>query len=107
MGFNSKSDSIGDINEGVKIWQTKEGAVLLDVRTEDEYKQGHIEGSMNHPLVKITTIGPVLSDKNVPLYVHCLSGARSARAVDWLMKAGYADVTNIGGIRDYKGPLVK
>ncbi len=107
MGADQMPESIDDINIGVEAWKSTEGAVLLDVRTADEYKEGHIEGSLNHPLEKITTIGTVLADKRVPLFVHCLSGARSTRAAAWLLQNGYSNVTNIGGIRDYRGPVVK
>ena len=69
-----------DINQGVKEWRETHGAVLLDVRTKVEYADGHIEGSVNIPLDELETIGRVVPDKGTPIFVHCLSGARSASA---------------------------
>jgi len=94
-----------DINKGVEEFMENEGSVLLDVRTAQEYSQGHIPGSINIPLDSIDEIGNIVSDKNVPLYVHCLSGARSGRAVSALMGMGYGNVKNIGGINSYKGKI--
>lgn len=105
MGLIFSADK-PEINAGIELWKETSGAILLDVRTEDEYKEGHIEGSLNHPLEKITTIEAVLPDKETPLFVHCLSGARSARACAWLKQHGYTNVTNIGGIRDFKGAII-
>ena len=95
-----------DINEGVRSFRERENAVLLDVRTREEYASGHIEGSRNLPLDEIDRVDSVIKDKNVPLYVHCLSGGRSARAVAYLKGKGYKDVHDIGGIGSYKGMIV-
>ena len=96
-----------DINAGVAEYQSTEGAVLLDVRTPDEYRGGHIEGSVNLPLDRIGTIENVVKDKETALFVHCLSGARSGQAVSQLKRMGYTNVTNIGGISNYRGKVVK
>ena len=96
-----------DVNAGVEEYRSTDGAVLLDVRTANEYRQGHIEGSVNLPLDKIGRIGNLVKDKNTPLYVHCLSGARSGQAVSHLKKMGYANTKNIGGISGYRGKVVR
>ncbi len=96
-----------DINSGVSEFKSAAGAVLVDVRTALEYSQGHIEGSINIPLDKISDIKGRVKDKSAPVYVYCLSGARSGQAVSYLKKNGYTDVTNIGGISAYKGKAVK
>ncbi len=95
-----------DINEGVKRFRESRNAFLLDVRTREEYASGHIEGSRNLPLDEIGRVDSVVKDKNVPLYVHCLSGGRSARAVAYLKSKGYKDVHDIGGIGSYRGKIV-
>ncbi len=95
-----------DINEGVKSFQENKNAVLLDVRTREEYASGHIEGSRNLPLDEIDRVDFIIKDKNVPLYVHCLSGGRSARAVAYLKGKGYKNVHDIGGIGSYRGRIV-
>ena len=69
-----------DINQGVKEYSTTDGAVLLDVRTPDEYRQGHIPGSKNVPLQSIDKVAGMIDNKATPIFVHCLSGARSRQA---------------------------
>lgn len=96
-----------DINAGVAECQSTDGAILLDVRSVEEYRGGRIEGSVNLPLDKIATVGNIVKDKKTPLYVHCLSGARSGQAVSRLKQMGYTNATNIGGISGYRGKVVK
>ena len=94
-----------DINEGINEFNKTQNAVLLDVRTEDEYRGGHIEGSINIPLQKIQNVSEIIKDKNTPLFVFCYSGARSGQAVSYLSKIGYTNVKNIGGISQYRGKI--
>lgn len=96
-----------DINEGVEQYKKTNGAVLLDVRTKEEYADGHIEGSVNVPLDVVTSVQSVVKDKNTPLFVYCFSGSRSGQAVSILKRMGYNDVTNIGGICSYSGKAVR
>lgn len=96
-----------DINSGVEEWRSRADAVLLDVRTADEYRQGHIDGSINIPLQNITAVKSRIPDLNKPLYVYCYSGSRSSQAVSALKSMGYVNVTNIGGICSYRGRTVK
>lgn len=95
-----------DINAGVEQFYKTENAVLIDVRTEDEYKGGHIEGSINIPLQKISDVQNRIKEQNPPIFVHCLSGGRSAKAASVLKSMGYTNVTNIGGINGYRGKVV-
>lgn len=106
MGLFNLSRNV-DINAGVMECKTTVGAVLLDVRTAEEYRDGHIDGSVNLPLDKISAIENVVKDKSTPLYVHCLSGGRSGRAVSYLKQIGYTNVKNIGGINSYHGKVVR
>ena len=92
-----------DINSGVNLFRKTPGAVLLDVRTPQEYAERHIEGSINIPLQVLGTSLDRLPDKNAVIFVHCLSGGRSGVAVSFLQRSGYVNVTNIGGIKDYTG----
>ena len=92
-----------DINKEVNRCRTTKGAVLLDVRTEEEYRRGHIGGSRNIPVEKIDNAANLLHDKSAPLFVYCQSGARSRKAVSRLKKMGYTEVYNIGGIESYQG----
>ncbi len=106
MGFFDFLRS-SDINQGVTEWSNTPNAVLLDVRTQEEYQEGHIPGSKNVPLSMINKISSVVWDKDTPLYVHCLSGARSRQAVASLGQMGYTNVKNIGGISAYRGKVEK
>ena len=96
-----------DINDGVEKYKNTKGAVLIDVRTPDEYRQGHIPGSKNVPLQQFTDITSVVEDKDTPLFVYCYSGARSRRAATAFERLGYRNAVNIGGVDSYKGKLEK
>ena len=89
------------IDAAVDALRDRAGAVLLDVRTPDEYAAGHIPGSMNHPLERLQTYD---GDTDETIYAYCRSGARSERAVLLLRQLGY-EAVNIGGIIDYHGAL--
>lgn len=107
MGMFHFFRNAADINAGVAEYKATNGAVLLDVRTAEEYHNGHIDGSVNVPLDRISFIVNTVRDKNTPLYVHCLSGGRSGQAVSYLKKIGYMNAKNIGGIAEYRGKVVK
>ena len=94
-----------NINQGVKEYSATPGAVLLDVRTSEEYRGGHIPGSKNVPLSSIDKIASVAENKDTALFVYCYSGARSRQVVGLLQRMGYRNVTNIGGIAAYAGKL--
>lgn len=96
-----------DINAGVAEYKTTDGAVLLDVRTAEEYRDGYIDGSVNVPLDRISSIEDTVKDKSTPLYVHCYSGSRSGQAVAYLKQMGYINAKNIGGISSYRGKVIR
>ena len=94
-----------DINQGVQEFKNAAGAVLLDVRTPQEYREGHIPGSQNVPLQQLDKVEEVTENKDTILYVYCRSGARSRQAVSLLQAMGYTNVHNIGGITAYSGKV--
>ena len=94
-----------DINQGVKDYHNIPGAVLLDVRTPQEYGEGHIPGSKNLPLQTIDKVDSIVENKDTVLYVYCHSGARSRQAASLLQYMCYSNVTNIGGITAYSGKV--
>ena len=94
-----------DINKGLKEYAEAENAVLLDVRTPQEYREGHIPGSKNVPLQQLDKISSVIDNKNVPMFVYCYSGGRSRQATSMLQHMGYTNVQNIGGIAAYSGKV--
>lgn len=107
MGLFNFFRNTADINTGVAEYETTDGAVLLDVRTAEEYRDGHIEESTNVPLDRISSVESTVKDKNTPLYVYCYSGSRSGQAVSLLKQMGYTNAKNIGGIGSYRGKVVK
>ena len=74
-----------------------EKAVILDVRTPEEFSNGHVEESINYEwqeiALKIRDI-----DKNEKIYLYCRSGNRSQKATNILLDLGYKDVTNLGSL---------
>ena len=94
-----------DINQGVQEYKNAAGAVLLDVRSPQEYREGHIPGSQNVPLQQLDKVEEVTENKDTVLYVYCHSGARSRQAVSLLQAMGYTNVHNIGGIAAYSGKV--
>ena len=94
-----------DVNQGVAHYHNTPGAVLLDVRTPQEYSEGHIPESKNVPLQTLDKISSVADNENIPLFVYCHSGARSRQAAAVLQSMGYTNVTNIGGIAAYSGKV--
>lgn len=90
-----------NLEEGLEKAKNTPNSVILDVRTEQEYRSGHVPGSKNIPLDRIDTIS---IPKDRPLFVYCLSGARSGNACSALKRQGY-NATNIGGISGYKGEV--
>lgn len=95
-----------DINEGVSRFGDTPGSVLLDVRTREEYAGGHVPGSRNLPLQELAQAAGALARRDTPIFVYCLSGARSGQAVSLLRRMGYENVTNIGGISRFRGKVV-
>lgn len=94
-----------DINAKLQEARAVEGAVLLDVRNADEFRQGHIPGSVNVPVDCIEKAADVIAAKDTPVYAYCLRGSRSKRAVAALKAMGYTNVCSIGGINRYKGEI--
>ena len=96
-----------DINRELEQFHKTPGAVLLDVRTSQEHRDGHIPGSVNLPLQSLSAIGHVVPNQSTPLFVYCQSGFRSKQAVRQLLAMGYLSVTDLGGLSDYHGNLVQ
>lgn len=77
-------------------------AVLIDVRTEQEYAAEHAEGAINIPLASIqSNVFPEVS-RSGNIYLYCRSGARAASATTLLKQAGFINVTNITSLDSWK-----
>ena len=94
-----------DINQGVEEYRAVPQAILLDVRTPEEYGGGHVPRSRNLPLQQIEKITSIAEKKETPLFVYCQSGARSRQAVSLLQRMGYENVNDIGGMAAYRGEV--
>ena len=88
--------------EARQIMDSEEGYVILDVRTQEEYDQGHIPGAILIPNTEIEARAEQeLPDKDQLILVYCRSGRRSKLAADILVSLGYTDIREFGGIIDW------
>jgi|DewCreStandDraft_1066081.scaffolds.fasta_scaffold00034_100 phage shock protein E len=79
--------------------QLRAGAQVVDVRTPEEFRQGHLPGATNVPLDQLSRLAPkVFPDKTQPLLLYCRSGRRSEMALQELRSLGYSNVWNLGGL---------
>ena len=77
----------------------KDKAILVDVRTDQEYAEGNLEGSVNISVDTINTmIETMVTDKNTHIIVYCRSGNRSAAAAQTLINLGYKNVYDLGAM---------
>lgn len=96
------------MSEAIDIMNTESNYIILDVRTLDEYEQGHIPGAI---VVPNESIGDKniqeLPDKNQLILVYCRSGNRSKQAAAKLVKLGYSNIKEFGGIINWPLEIVK
>ena len=88
--------------EGLIEFKNTPGAVLLDVREQTDYDEGHIPGSIHADL---QTIQFRHEDPETPIFIYCYQGNRSAMAASILQEHGFMRVKDIGGIDWYDGEL--
>ena len=94
------------MNDIVQIMEENENYIILDVRTQAEYNQGHITNAICIPNETIDeNVVNKLLDKNQMILVYCRSGNRSKQAAEKLKKLGYTDLIEFGGIIDWKGEI--
>ena len=88
--------------EAKQIMDSEEDYIILDVRTQDEYDQGHIPGAIVISHEEIAEKAEkVLTDKNQMILVYCRSGRRSKIAAEALVELGYTNIKEFGGIIDW------
>jgi len=88
--------------EAKKRLDSDKSIVLLDVRTQEEYDEKHIPGSILIPVDELEKRAELeLPDKNAEIFVYCRSGRRSVTASEILVRLGYTGVYNLGGINDW------
>lgn len=99
-----------DINESLEEIKLVRNAVIVDVRTPEEYREGHVPGAIN---IEADLCGrknrayveSILTDNTAHIYTYCFSGARSGMAAAFLRQMGYDRAENIGGFGNYEGPV--
>jgi rhodanese-related sulfurtransferase len=82
--------------------QAGDDFILLDVRTPEEWADGHIDGATLIPLDELETRAASELPKDADIVVYCRSGNRSAQAADYLVGAGYSYISDMGGIQDWQ-----
>ena len=94
--------------EAKEIMDTEQNYIILDVRTEEEFAAGHIKDAILIPDTEITEKAEdVLTDKDQQILVYCRSGRRSKNAASQLVKLGYSNVKEFGGIIDWPYEITK
>ena len=95
------------MQEAVEMMGKEEDYIILDVRTHEEFAAGHIPGAI---VIPNETIGtgeiPQLPDKDQLIMVYCRSGNRSKQASDKLVRLGYTNIVEFGGIINWPGEVI-
>ena len=111
--FNVKEENISKVkyvsmNEIKSIMNENENYIILDVRTIEEYNEGHIPNAICIPNETIDeTVITKLPKKEQLILVYCRSGNRSKQSVTKLAKLGYQNLAEFGGIIDWDGEIEK
>ena len=108
-GAQSEESTYRQVNaeEADSMMEEESGYIILDVRTAQEYSEKHIPGAINIPNETIGTEDiPELPDKEQLILVYCRSGNRSKQASEKLVKLGYTNIVEFGGINDWTGETV-
>lgn len=92
-----------EVKSIIDNYDKNKDVVIIDVRTESEYKSGHLKEAVNIPVDKISSIE---YDKDTKIIVYCRSGSRSANAAKMLSEMGYSKVLDMGGIINWEYEVV-
>ncbi|MGI6508086.1 MAG: rhodanese-like domain-containing protein [Saccharofermentanales bacterium] len=101
--FYSVNFSLG--NQLLQI--NPERTYLIDVRSVEEYEEGHVPGSINIPVNQLSEIANIIPDPDSTLLLYCRSGNRTVTAARILLELGYKVIFNLGGLSGYDGDLEK
>ena len=95
-------------DEAQVLMQQTQDYLILDVRSPEEFAQGHIPHAINIPMDRFGEAPPKeLPDKAQKIFVYCRSGARSQQAAQKLADMGYTNIVEMGGINNWHGDVVK
>ena len=96
------------MSEAVEMMESESNYIILDVRRPDEFAAGHIPNAVNIPNESIGADEiDELPDKDRLILVYCRSGNRSKQASEKLVRLGYTNIVEFGGILDWKGEIEK
>ena len=108
VGCNQKETAMKNTYEQItpaeakEIMDTEQNYIILDVRTEEEFDEGHVKDASLIPDTEITEKAEgILTDKEQQILVYCRSGRRSKNAANQLVELGYSNVKEFGGIIDW------
>ena len=94
--------------EAAQMMEEDDGHVIVDVRTQEEYDEGHIPGAICIPNEEIIDTKPeLLPDVDQVILIYCRSGRRSKEAAEKLFNMGYTHIYEFGGIIDWTGEIEK
>lgn len=94
-------------DEAKDIIDNEEDIIILDVRTEEEYAEGHIENALQLSSTEISdSVEELIPDKDAKILVYCRSGNRSEGATRDMLELGYTNVYDFGGIIDWDYEIV-
>lgn len=95
------------MDEAIVMMEEESNYIILDVRTPEEFSEKHIPGAINIPNETIGTEEvPELPDKDQLILIYCRSGNRSKQASEKLVRLGYMNIVEFGGINDWPGDTV-
>jgi rhodanese-related sulfurtransferase len=97
--FNEAGFTQISLEEAMKLAEEKEDAIILDVRTLEEYNEGHLKNARLLPYDEVMKhADTVLPDKEAPILIYCRAGRRSVIASHVLVAMGYTNIYEFGGI---------
>lgn len=99
--FSDSGAGVLSAEEAKQRMEENAKAIVLDVRTQEEFDQGHIPGAVCLPNEEIQADTPLPFEKDTELLVYCRSGRRSAEAAEKLRDLGFTNVFDFGGILDW------
>ncbi len=109
-GASPKANGYTQISteDAAALMESEENYIILDVRTPEEFAEGHIPDAINLPNESIGTEElPQLPEKDQLILVYCRSGNRSKQASEKLAELGYTNIQEFGGINSWTGDIVE
>jgi len=98
LGCNGPAPGVTELSQERFLSDLPEGALILDVRTPEEFSSGHVPDAVNIPYDTLASRLPELeSDRGRPVIVYCESGRRAGKATSVLLGAGYESVFHLAG----------